>query len=149
MFDLLKGRKVPSREIHAKRNSYNHPPESNIFCAGTLNKRKLRIFKEIVNEDGEEIEIEWYEQPWYLNLFHNPAVYVKLLSYDEYDGSSEVFVKRKNITCVNESTCSFYISPSLLVEGSYNFRDYDLTSHWKHFLADILPVAIYCKCVGA
>lgn len=149
-FDLLQGRKIPSRLIHSKRNKYQKQPSSNIVCSNTKNKRNLRIFKEIVsNDNGTQTEFEWHEQPWYLNIFHHPAVYIKLLCYDDHGGSSEFFVKKKDINVVNEETCDHYISPNLLKEGSYNFRDYDQTSHFKHFLADILPVAIYCKCVGA
>lgn len=143
--DWLNGSSIPSIIQHSTRNNYNKFPKDNIVFTKIRNERGMRVFEEAL-ENGE-IRM-WYEQPWYFNIFHHPAVYIKLLCYDEYNGSSEIFIKKRDIKIINCELGCCVISNEHLVEGSYNYRDYTLTSHWKHFWADVFPTAIYCKCIG-
>lgn len=141
--DLLDWKKIPTKLQHSERNKYNEIPKNNIIFTTKRNSKGYRVFIETL-EDG--IEKEWIEQPWYLSIFHNPAVKIKLLSTDQYGGSSEITVKKSNINVVDDQTKSSFISVQHIIKGSYNYRDYNLTSQTKHFLADVLPNAIYCKC---
>lgn len=132
--------KVPSKEVHLMRNKFNCFPVHSLTKDTSLFSIHKRKFFEIYLDETNGTE--WVLQPWYLSLFHNPWKNCKFLAYDSSilagaPGSSEIIVPKKAIV-------NGVVEVSQITEGSYNFH----TKGFKHFQADILPNAIYCKCVG-
>lgn len=129
---------VPSKNTHVSRNKYQKYPSGVLEC---------KYGDMYTDSDGKK----WFKVPWYLNLFHNPAMNIKLLYFDDHHtvngvGSSEVIVPRRLIQKrLYDGT--YKINAGDITRGSYNYRDIYLTNHWKHFWADIFPNLAYCKCV--
>lgn len=125
---------VPPKKMHLFRNKYQKEPVGTLVC------KRGSIY---TDSDGKD----WFKVPWYLNLFRNPAMNIKLLHFDTNGiGSSEIIVKRRTIQKrLYDGT--YKISCSEIKQESYNFRDMYLTSQWKHFWADVFPNFAYCKCV--
>lgn len=135
--DLPLETNFPSKKLHLKRNSYQTSP------VGTLISKQHNRF---VDDAGNV----WLLLPWYQSMFHNPAVNIKLILYDPVPsvGSSEIIVAKKAVQKKKSYDGSLVIPPGHYKMGSYNFRDFNLSSQWKHFVADILPNIVYCNCVG-
>ena len=127
-----------NKRLHCARNSYQ------LEVNTTLVSKHRNIFND---QDGNC----WLRMPWWYNIFHNPCKNVKLLHYDANFigtalGSSEIIVP-KNAIQKNKYNGTLFIPSSSIKMGSYNFRDGYTSSKWRHFVADILPNMIYCKCV--
>jgi hypothetical protein len=135
--DFPVDRKFPTRELHFERNDYNLIP------TGDLVRQKGKVT--YIDEDGNV----WNRMPWYFTLFHKPFKYAKFLHFDSNIvgtaiGSSEIKVDRKSIN--KRSDGSKTIHHSDILPGSYNFRDLYLSSRWQHWVADVLPTIVHCKC---
>ena len=130
---------IPSKTLHKDRSRYNEFPKGNLICTERVNG--LRIFKD--DENGWI----WREMPWYFNIFHKPWKLIKLLNLDsDHDlngvSSSEIYVLKSDIIEHSGGIESISID-RLINENSFNYRDFNINGHWKHFLADILPELIY------
>ena len=118
---------IPTRVVHEDRGLYNIIPTGLlVYLRDHPTKHGWEIY---VDEEDRE----WVKLPWYLNIFHKPWANSKFVHYDANVlegglGSSEVQMNR---------------SGQITNEGSYNYRDLYITSHWRHFKADILPNVIY------
>lgn len=127
---------IPTWDAHTKRDDYQ------CFPTGILRSNGGKIFYDENNK-------EWFRVPWYLNLFHNPAKNIKLIHFDYHDksgavGSSEIIVSK---SLIKKGALKGFVSIDTskidLDSGSYNFRDMYVTSHWRHFWADVYPAIIY------
>ena len=154
--EALGSRKVPTRALHSHRNDFNF---------GVCDNARLYLTREVwypkaANGNPKRCSrprpvyydnmtgTRWILQPWYLSMFHAPATHYKLLSLDSdlvssSKGSSEIIVRKRHVKVCPSSKCQ-YFNGANIETGSYNF----CTSGWRHWLADILPVVIYCKCIG-
>jgi hypothetical protein len=122
--------------LHSKRNKYNRT----IVGSLSNSSNNPQIYKDVYGTI-------WEVLPWYFNILHNPAINLKLVNYDDNAaGSSEIIVKKKNVKKISDYVKGIAICD--IKVGSYNFRDFHLCGHFKHFTADILPNIMYCKCVG-
>lgn len=132
-------KKIPSKLLHFDRNKYNTSP-----VGGTLLSNGNNIFY----DEGNNI---WHKMPWYYTIFHNAITNVKLIHFDanvigSAVGSSEIIVPK--IALQQRYDGKIQIPINQIKDGSYNYRDLYVSGRWTHFLADILPNVIYCKCVG-
>ena len=118
----------PSNQAHRARGLSNVIPDGElIYMKDHPKKRKWRIYRDLSDR-------EWLKVPWYFNMFHKPWAQRKFIYLDRETlesgvGSSEVQMNKKTGAIDNE--------------GSYNYRDFSTVGHFRHFLADILPVVIY------
>lgn len=147
MIDLLLGRKIPTLYQHYERNKYNKIPLTDIVCNNVLNIKNYRIFiEEVFESDDLVVYRQWEEQPWYRTILHNPIINIKLLCTDDNThGSSEIIVRRKDVRRDIVNKC-FNVYSNKIKTGSYNYRDFNVTSSIQHVLADVLPNILYCKC---
>lgn len=137
-FSVLK--KFPTKQLHVNRNHYNLLP------VGDLISKRPDVY---ADTDGNL----WNKMPWYFTMFHNPVKNIKLIHYDitmckNGVGSSEIIVPKKNVKQTPNGHPNTIKHGSWKI-GSYNYRDIYTTSRWEHFVADVLPNVIYCKCVGS
>jgi len=114
---------IPSRHAHENRYLLNTVPIGELeYSHVHPTKKKWFVY---VDQEGNE----WIQLPWYLNIFHKPWANTKYVCYDlEGFGSSEIQITKEG---------------EIKNEGSYNYRDFYLSSHFRHFLADIFPAVIY------
>jgi hypothetical protein len=128
------------------RNDFNILPSTKLTHSnGELDEYKQKIYKDTFGN-------EWHEMKWYNNLLHCPANNIKLIHYckdieEGHLGSSEIIVAKKNIE-TNQETGNLYIHTFNIEEGSYNYKDFKKAGHWPHFVEDVLPVILYCSCIG-
>jgi hypothetical protein len=139
-------RYVPTKKVHSQRGDYQILPQSpQLIDTGRTRdygKSRRKIFADIATGT------EWVMEPWYLNMFHNPARNIKFICPDDTIiegalGSSECQIPRNDRRMTDEKI-EIYLTAQLK-SGSYNFR----TRGFAHFFADVLPSIIYCKCIGA
>ena len=130
-----KKRLMPTKIEHCIRNTFNKLPESSaMLCDSKRKKAMKRVFVDDVTG------FEWVLQPWYLTMFHNPAKNCKFLLYEGL-GTSEVIlpkVSKMKIDGFESFPCD------QILGGSYNYRAHGV----KHWLADVLPVALYWKMIS-
>lgn len=141
----------PSKYQHISRNKHNIIPVWGLTSTEDKDQHKQSIFIDAVGR-------EWRKLKWYHALFHNPAKNAKFVYYHcdnknagcafdpKCTGSSEVIVPKKYIAINPDKSQT--ISILNIYSGSYNYKDFRKTSHFAHFFADVLPVALYCSCVG-
>jgi len=132
--------KVPSKHQHIIRNNFNKQPIGILIYQGNKDEYGQKIFI-------DEYQKEWHELKWYNSIFHNPIVNKKFVYYhtDNTNLSSEITVPKKYIEHIPDGSERFHSMDT--DEGSFNYRDFYKTSRIAHFLADVLPNAIYCSCV--
>jgi hypothetical protein len=136
---LSQGSLISSRETHLMRNEFNVFPSSLVLESNTFSiqgKRFDKVFSDV--ESG----MEWVKMPWHLSIFHQPWKNYKFVSFDSNivpgsPGSAELITPKKSII---EGKVNLAESKP----GSYNFKH----SGFGHFLSDVLPTLIYCKCIG-
>ena len=136
---------IPHKALHARRNDFNYTPDADAEIVDTLTTR--RIGRKDFNVYRDNVTgAKWIKMPWWLSLFHNPARNHKFVAYDSdviptAQSSSEFIVRKKCVITFMEHKT--YRGKDIQ-KGSFNFRARGM----RHFFADILPVVIYCKCIG-
>ena len=139
---------IPSREAHINttRGYYNEHPKNDLKYTndgGGGKRSRRRVYRDA------ETGWLWHEMPWYLSLFHKPCKQIKLLHFDrDHDakakGSSEILVQKKDIEHQENGKVACILKDKInWEEGSFNYRDFNVTNHFAHFWADILPFVLY------
>jgi len=136
---------MPSKLVHCYRKYHNCVPKGTLTFDGVRDQKNRRVFIDSENQ-------KWHEIPWYFNLFHKPWKNIKMVHFEKdyvenAPGSSEIIVQKKDLTSLlkRKQGTHVVICAVLTEKGSYNYRDFTVTNHWKHFWADIFPVIAYLK----